>query len=349
MKIIVVGATGYTGKLVCKQLDKENIHFDITGRDMTGLLLLKEKYKSIDNIVIADVMDKKGVDEILNSDIIINCVGPFYIYANLLLEAVVKQSKIYFDISGEELFVDNSIEKFAETSKSNGAVLVHSAAFESALVEVMVNLLMQNSRGVESVNSYYRFEQSKPSPGTRFTMKLSRFIETFIIKNGEKIKTNNIANDIGSSFEVNGSQYYPIHYPMPEIPLLAYKFGIKNIASFLLVDKLSASVSKNAIGNKSEMADVIRRFIKRKSKGPTEMQRENQYFDLIVDVKYDNDTNKQMRLSGKDMYMITAKIISYLVRTILKSSIKFKGIVTPYELIKGEEKEFFEYLGVDVY
>lgn len=346
MKVIVVGAYGFTGKLVCKQLDAENIPFDIAGRNVEELNLLKNKYMHINSILVVDITSDDGVEKICDSDLIINCIGPFGVFADKLLDKIVESGKIYFDISGEEVFVSNSIEKYYYKAKSTKAMIVHAAAFESALVDVSANLLLKEYPDITTLKSYYRFEKSKPSPGTRFTMKLSKYRKAFVIENGEKISIDkrNIKNE--ASVKIRDDIYYPMHYPMPEVPLLNYKLGLENISSYLLTDEMSASLSKAQI-TEDNIENVIERFKKRKVKGPTEEQRAVQYFDLIVRVF---DKQKQMHeviLSGTDMYLVTAKVISYLVKKQLRSMNKLSGIVTPYELLDGEINEFFNYLGVD--
>ena len=347
MKVIVVGAYGFTGKLVCQQLNSEDIDFSIAGRSEQELDLLKNKYESIDKIIVADINTKIGVDKILDFDIVINCVGPFQVYADLLLEEVVKKGKIYFDISGEEVFVENSIGKYSKKAIESHALIVHAAAFESALVDVLVNLIMKELPKTTTIKSYYRFEKSKPSPGTRFTMKLSKFRDSFVIKNGEKICIENLENK--EKVHLRDEVHYTMFYPMPEVPLIRYKFGLKNISSYLLVeDELSASISLNTNIDKGDIDKVIGRFIKRKTKGPTEEQRKEQYFDIIVKSEDENKKVYQLQLSGTDMYLVTAKIISYLVKTQLKEPRSLRGIVTPYELLNGRVEDFFRYVGVEL-
>jgi short subunit dehydrogenase-like uncharacterized protein len=114
----------------------------------------------------------------------------------------------------------------------------------------------------------------------------------------------------------------------------------------LLTDELSASISLNKNVDYKNINKEIERFQKRKNKGPTEEQRKKQFFDLIVKCEDEKGNKNSMILSGNDMYLVTAKVISYLVKQQLKSIRKFKGILSPYELLKGSETEFFEYVGV---
>ena len=347
MKIIVVGAYGFTGKLVCQQLNSEKIAFAVAGRDTTKLELLADEFDVVSEIITTDITTKKGVDFILNYDIFINCVGPFQLYSELLLEKAVANSKTYIDITGEEVFVSDSIEKYGKIAKQNMALIIHAAAFESALVNVLTHLLLQKNTAITSINNYYRFEKSKPSPGTKFTMKLSKYRDGFFIVDGKKESISSIESHT-DSVKIREEIYFPIPYPMPEIPLIHYKFGVNNIASYLLVDAFSANISFEKKEDEDSLTKEIIKFQNRKTKGPTLEQRRAQYFDLMVAGVTDKGEKNKMIISGNDMYLVTAKIISFLIKNELKNPTTSCGILSTHELIKGKEKAFFEYIGVNV-
>lgn len=59
--------------------------------------------KKID-IIYADVQDHKSVRNIaLAASVIINCVGPYYIYGHIIVKSCVMNSTHYVDVTGESL------------------------------------------------------------------------------------------------------------------------------------------------------------------------------------------------------------------------------------------------------
>ena len=50
MKIVLIGAYGYTGKIICDILEKENISFSIAGRDIDKLNQIKSSHSKVDAI-----------------------------------------------------------------------------------------------------------------------------------------------------------------------------------------------------------------------------------------------------------------------------------------------------------
>lgn len=344
MKIVIVGAYGYTGKLVCQQLNNEKITFAVAGRDKMQLDLVKDSYSYISESITTDITQKQGRSFVADFDIIINCVGPFQLYSEMLLEQVVVHSKVYFDITGEESFVAESITKYQEIAKKNKATIVHAAAFESALVNVLTHLLVQKHPDITSINTYYHFEKSKPSPGTRFTMKLSKYRDTFFIIKGKKEPIASLKNTEATSVKIRNKNYFTMPYPMPEIPLIYEKFGVNNIASYLLTDQFSAAMSFAKKEEQDSMGKEIEKARNRKTKGPTKEQRTAQYFDILVEGITERGDKEQLILSGTDMYLITANIISFLVKNQLKNPIQKYGILSPHEFIIGKEDVFFKYI-----
>ena len=344
MKVIVVGAYGFTGKLVCQQLNSENISFAVAGRDTVKLKQLATELDAISKIITTDITTKKGVEPILDYDIIINCIGPFQLYSDQILEQAVTHSKCYFDITGEEVFVSESIDKYSQIAVDNKATIVHAAAFESALVNVLTHLLVQKHPDIIGINTYYHFEKSKPSPGTRFTMKLSKYSDSFFIIDGKKVAISDLEDTKPKVVKIRDENYFTMPYPMPEIPLIYEKFGINNIASYLLTDAFSATMSFTKREAQNSMGKEIEKFQNRKPKGPTAAQRKVQYFDVLVEGFTEKGAKSQFHLSGTDMYLVTAKTISFLVKEQLKKPTKNYGILSPHELLIGKENEFFNYI-----
>ncbi len=115
MKITVVGAYGYTGKLICQELENHQLKFSVAGRDAEKLELLKSSLNSNPTSIEGDITNTDTAQKIIaQSDIIINCAGPFTEESNHLLSLVAKSGKAYLDITGEIGFIKNSHESFHE-------------------------------------------------------------------------------------------------------------------------------------------------------------------------------------------------------------------------------------------
>ena len=112
--ILLLGATGYTGSLVAERFLDAGVDFWAFGRNQEKLVQLKSinsRCKGIETFVIGNVAEQLKLN---NSSIVINCIGPFNVYAEKIVDACIAAGCVYFDITGEQEIVKQS---FFEKSK----------------------------------------------------------------------------------------------------------------------------------------------------------------------------------------------------------------------------------------
>ena len=65
MKIAIIGAYGYTGSLICEQLQKSRINYSIYGRDEEKLIKLKNTFSYIKFHSVIDLRVQDDVKSII--------------------------------------------------------------------------------------------------------------------------------------------------------------------------------------------------------------------------------------------------------------------------------------------
>ena len=106
--LVLIGATGFTGKLVAEYITKEygakneKFVWAIAGRNINKLNELKSSLSEFDPeaknlpILIADSYDKRSLDNITSvSRVIISTVGPYLKYGKLLVESCAANGTDY--------------------------------------------------------------------------------------------------------------------------------------------------------------------------------------------------------------------------------------------------------------
>ena len=191
--IIVHGATGFTGKLICEYLfnhkDTKNIIWAISGRNENKLKLIASKYNV--DYYVADAFDKKSLDNItLISKIVISVVGPYSIFGKKLVESCVQNKCHYLDLTGEPAFV-NYVEKFhSKSSIENKVILMNCCGFESIPPDLGIyySIKKVNEKNL-SFNSYLS-TRGQISGGTWASFINSFSSKKSVIKNKSGIKKN---------------------------------------------------------------------------------------------------------------------------------------------------------------
>ena len=135
--LIVWGATGYTGKLVCeyifKKYKKTNLNWAIAGRNKHKIdgLISSLNLKGIPHFV-ADSNNKKSLLKLTKmTKTICSTVGPYAKYGTLLVEACIESKTNYCDITGETHWIKEIIDKYHTKAIKNKVKIVHACGFDS--------------------------------------------------------------------------------------------------------------------------------------------------------------------------------------------------------------------------
>lgn len=98
-QLMVYGATGYTGRLICEQAKKVGLDFTVSGRSAQKLSLLAAELEVPYDTFSLDAEDLDA--HLRPSRILLNCAGPFVQTARILMEACLRCKTHYLDVSAE--------------------------------------------------------------------------------------------------------------------------------------------------------------------------------------------------------------------------------------------------------
>lgn len=99
-KLLIYGATGYTGRLACEQAQKVGLDFTVAGRTAYGLdKLAKELQVPYHAFEVNDAIT--AMHELPSCHTLLNCAGPFSRTAKPLMKACIRHHINYLDIAAE--------------------------------------------------------------------------------------------------------------------------------------------------------------------------------------------------------------------------------------------------------
>jgi Family of unknown function (DUF5938)/Saccharopine dehydrogenase NADP binding domain len=105
-RVIVYGASGYTGRLICEYLREFHVPFIAAGRDKARIAEALEKVPGIDTVdyEIVEVAHQTGpLTELFDgARVVCNTVGPFAQYGAEVVEACLATGCHYLDTTGEQ-------------------------------------------------------------------------------------------------------------------------------------------------------------------------------------------------------------------------------------------------------
>ena len=145
--IVVYGATGFVGKLTAEYLARQggDARIALAGRSKERLEAVRgtlgESAQSWP-ILLADASSPSTLDELAaRTQVVITTVGPYLKYGMPLVAACAAAGTDYADLTGEAIFVRNSIDLHHKQAIDTGARIVHSCGFDSIPSDLSVYAL----------------------------------------------------------------------------------------------------------------------------------------------------------------------------------------------------------------
>ena len=172
-KIVIFGATGFTGELCAKFMSERysEIPMAIAGRSQEKLEKIKAKHNLSFPIIVADAFDVDALDKMCkDAEVVLSTAGPYHKYGSDLLGACVKNGCYYVDITGESFWIKDMIEKHHTEAGEKGLRIINACGFDSAPSDLGVFYAINQVAGnVKSVQCFQAWK-GEASGGTMETM-----------------------------------------------------------------------------------------------------------------------------------------------------------------------------------
>jgi short subunit dehydrogenase-like uncharacterized protein len=181
--IVVYGATGFTGTLVCEYLHSQyrnsNIRWAIAGRNQDKLESLKAHLGLPEQVavLVADGADCLALTPIVkDTKVIIAAAGPYQLYGDELVGLCAQLGTDYVDLCGEPTWMHQTIAAHHKTAQASGARIVHSCGFDSIPFDMGVFFLQDKAmqyynKPMPRVKARVRNMQGQFSGGTAASLQ----------------------------------------------------------------------------------------------------------------------------------------------------------------------------------
>lgn len=154
LDIVVYGATGFTGRLVCEYLNQQiganaGLVWAMAGRSHDKLVQVQKELGIPDSVplVICDADAPASIDAMVaDARVVLTTVGPYQLYGSALVAACAAAGTDYVDLCGEPNWMHEMIQAHGETAKASGARILFSCGFDSIPFELGVYFLQKQAR-----------------------------------------------------------------------------------------------------------------------------------------------------------------------------------------------------------
>jgi short subunit dehydrogenase-like uncharacterized protein len=153
LDVVVFGATGFVGRLVAGYLARHapgEVRIGLAGRSERRLAEVRAGLAAAASawpLLVADSADPVSLAALARAArVVVTTVGPYRARGLALVQACAAAGTDYADLTGEVLFIRDSIDRCHGVAAGTGARIVHCCGFDSVPSDLGVLLLHQAAR-----------------------------------------------------------------------------------------------------------------------------------------------------------------------------------------------------------
>ncbi len=346
--ISVLGATGYTGGLIVRELKRREVAVLAAGRNREKLQRLAAEVGDIDTMV-AEVGDRASLDHLVHrSRVVINTAGPFIDYGEPVVRAAIAGGAHYLDTTGEQPFMKAMLTHDAWAREQHVAV-VSAQAFEIAVADCAAAIAAEGFREVASVHVTYatRFHASQ---GTQRTVLRMLQSAGYAYVGGKWVEEAPAAHVRVAEFPPPTGRVTAVSFPSAEVITVPRHVAARQVRVFMVVPPMAGRFLSTALPAlrallRSPVARVAARIIGEGTAGPDEATRARDEFHLAVDVRGvrgGTAGHRRVLVHGRDPYGLTAVIAAHGALLMSHPGYDRSGVLPPAAAF--EPRAFLEHL-----
>jgi short subunit dehydrogenase-like uncharacterized protein len=333
--VAVLGATGYTGALIVRELKRRQIPLLAAGRNHDKLQRLAAEVGDLD-VMEADVQDQASLERLAQrSHVIINTAGPFIEYGEPVVRAAIANGVHYLDTTGEQPFMKAMLAHDRWAREQNVAV-VSAHAFEVAVSDCAAAIAAEGFAEISTVHVTYatRFH---PSQGTQRTVLRMLQSAGYAYIGGKWVEEAPARLVRYADFPVPLGRVAAVSFPSAEIITIPGHVKVREVRVFMSVPALAARLL-------SATAPCLRLLLRTPllrlataalgsgTGGPDEETRRRDEFHIAVDVRGVRNgaaNHRRLLIHGRDPYGLTAVIAAYGAEQMCRDDYAAAGVLPP--------------------
>ncbi|TXS44292.1 saccharopine dehydrogenase family protein [Streptomyces sp. t39] len=344
-RIILLGATGYTGDLVLDALLRRGVRPTVAGRNPTALAALAERFGGLDHLVV-DATTPDGLKRHLRrGDVLITTVGPFERFGFPVAQAAADAGAHYLDSSGEVGFVRTLHTLHHHRARDTGAVMLPAFGYDY-VPGILAAALALRQAGEAATSVDIGYFATGPiwrgiSQGTRTTMRdgmtlpSARWHRRVLVdeRTASRVRRFTVRGRRKSAFLVSGTEvlFLPGEFPSLE-DVTVYNGWFPELSRFLSAySALTHATTRLPAGGK--VTDALTRPLLLGPPGGPDAALRARIPSHVVAVASAGRENQgplaEVHLEGPNPYSLTGELIAWAAHHIATRAGVTPGVVGP--------------------
>jgi short subunit dehydrogenase-like uncharacterized protein len=341
-RIVVFGATGYTGEGTARALVARGVRPVLAARSAERLERLADELGGLETRV-ADVERPETVRALVEGrDVLVSTVGPFVRWGAPALEAAIDAGAVYIDSSGEPAFIRRVFEDCGPRARETGASLLTAFAYDWVPGNLAGALALDEAGDAATrvQIGYFGQGEAGSSGGTKASLMGAVVEPSFGFRGGrltaERVGARVRTFDLGDSrsgraISVGGSEHLTLPALHPQLRQVDVLLGMAG-AHVRFIPFLTAPIAAASAlpRGRAALQSVLRRQGKGAARGPDEHAR-SRTGTTVLATAYAADGRElsAVRLEGVNSYTFGFDMLAWAATTAATGDLVTAGALGP--------------------
>jgi len=350
-RIVVFGATGYTGRKTAQALVARGERPVLAGRDAERLAALAADLGGLETAT-ADVARPESVHDLVGEgNVLVATVGPFVRYGRPAVEAAIARRAHYLDSTGEPPFIREVFERYGPAAERAGVGLLTALGYDWVPGNLAGALALERAgeAAVRVDTGYFFTGRASMSGGTRastvaimgkpvFTWRDGRIVTE---RTARRLRTFRVGDKERPAVSVGTSEQFGLPRFAPRLREVNSYLGWFGPMSRAMQGFSAFGSAARKVPGAPRLLDAAgARFVKGSTGGPDD-DTLGQAGSHIVAVAYDGGGRElaEVHVTGVDGYTFTARFLAWAAARIAVHGLPAAGALGPVEAFGLRELE----------
>lgn len=335
--ILLLGATGFTGKLCAAALDRLEVPYILAGRSLEKLNALQSSCTHAQGIRQVDVEDaaslQKGFEDI---SVVLTTVGPFRRYGIPVVKAAIQAGVHYVDTTAEQPFMHSVYNDHHKEAQDKNLTLLTGHACDFTFAYLGAALANECVGEMTHCHSYHGLDPFRPSPGTAVSALEMVKAPYLTYEDGQFTKQPRKWRSRPVDLPGLGTQYHAVAFPGGDTVLLPHDYpSLVFCSSDLLLPEKEAEGFAGfdyfrPLLSAMTPGFVIKqtaRLLQKKLPHPTDQERKQGLWHVVVEARNKHQVAKVL-IQGNDVYGISGACAALGATWLRQNKARTAGVTT---------------------
>src|SRR5215218_9397457 len=223
-RIVLFGATGYTGRLAAEAMVERGLKPVLAARSKEKLDALATELGGELETAMADVSDPPSVRALVErGDVLVSTVGPFARWGGAAADAAIDAGALYIDSTGEPAFIRRVFEEYGPRADRSGTGMITAAGYDWVPGNLAGALALRHAgdAAAKVAVGYFLKGPGSMSGGTALSAASTLLDPSFAYRDGQITTERGAAR--ARKFHVDGKDWWGVsvggteHFTLPRV------------------------------------------------------------------------------------------------------------------------------------